>query len=102
MINQTTEQLMKDSSNLKDLELLLCQTMAGKLIYLEGNLQSIIDEHLEEERGNLSYGPEGLCISLYHELRYLKELLEDFKSKSQEINANTVPQPEETNLTLKL
>ena len=102
MINQTTEQLMKDSSNLKDLELLLCQTMTGKLIYLEGNLQSIIDEHLEEERGNLSYDPEGLCISLYHELCYLKELLEDFKSKSQEINANTVPQPEETNLTLKL
>ena len=102
MINQTTEQLMKDSSNLKDLELLLCQTMAGKLIYLEGNLQSIIDEHIEEERGNLSYDPEGLCISLYHELRYLKELFEDFKSKSQEINANTVPQPEETNLTLKL
>ena len=102
MINQTTEQLIKDSSNLKDLELLLFQTMAGKLIYLEGNLQSIIDEHLEEERGNLSYDPEGLFISLYHELRYLKELLEDFKSKSQEINANTVPQPEETNLTLKL
>ena len=39
MINQPTEQLMKDSTNLKDLELLLCQTMAGKLIYLEGNLQ---------------------------------------------------------------
>ena len=102
MINQTTEQLIKESTNLRDLELLLCQTMAEKLMHLEGNLQSIIDEHLEEERDNLNCNPEELCISLYHELCILKNLLEDFKSKSQEINTNTISQPEEINLTLKL
>ena len=32
MINETTEQLIKDSTNLKDLELLLCQTIAGNQI----------------------------------------------------------------------
>ena len=102
MINQTTEQLIKESTNLKDLELLLCQTMAGKFMHLEGNLQSIIDEHLEEERDNLNYDPEELCISLYHELCILKNLLVDFKSKSQEINSNKITQPEEVHLTLLL
>ena len=61
MINQTTEQLIKESTNLKDLELLLCQTMAEKLMHLEGNLRPIIDEHLEEER-DLNYDPVELCI----------------------------------------
>jgi len=102
MINETTEQLIKDSTNLKDLELLLCKTMVGKLTSLEGNIQSIIDQHLDDETVNVECNPEELCVTLYHELCYLKNLLEDFKSKSREINSNKISQPEETNLTLKL
>ena len=49
MINQTTEQLINDSANLKDLELLLCKTMVGKLTSIEANIQSIMDQHLDDD-----------------------------------------------------
>ena len=101
MINETTEQLIKDSTNLKDLELLLCKTMVGKLTSLEANIQSIIDQHLDDETVNVECNPEELCITLYHELCYLKDWLKEFKNKSQEISINETSHPKVLNLTLK-
>lgn len=86
MSNLTTEQLIKDSTNLKDLELLLCESIAALLADIEGNLQCLIDEHLDQEREEIN--PEELSISLYHDLCYVIGLLEAVKNKAKELSAN--------------
>ena len=99
MINQATTQSIKDTTDLKDLELLLCQILGKQFRYLENCLLSLEMGYLKEEQDS---NPESISDYLLAEVNNLKELLEDFKRKSQEINPDRTTQLYEKYLQSKL
>ena len=85
MINQTTEQLIKESTNLKDLELLLCEILGKQFKYLDSCIRNLEKGYLQDEQ---DFNPESVSDYFLGEVKNLKELLEDSKRKAQEINPN--------------
>ena len=85
MINQATTQSIKNTKNLKDLELLLCEILGKQFKYLDSCIRNLEKGYLQDEQ---DFNPESVSDYFLGEVKNLKELLEDSKRKAQEINPN--------------
>jgi hypothetical protein len=99
MINQATTQSIKDTTDLKDLELLLCAILGKQFQYLDSCIRNLEKGYLQDEQ---DFNPESVSDYFIGEVKNLKELLEDFKRKAKEINPDRTNQLYEKYLQSKL